>query len=203
MRYLVVGLVLAGGVASADPDSRYLKPWERENSVGVTLEGGGGWQRVDPNGITYRAEYLRFAPQVALSRWLYIAAAVQYGHIYGSSGTLDGQPYIPPGNGNLDESSGSLIAAQALVGAHALFGIVSGGFEVAPTGRWTSASSNAQYQTTTTGVTTIEFHARADVWATPNVSAGLMVGMDIASVRDFEAGLQVAFHFAPYDAMNR
>jgi hypothetical protein len=50
---------------------------------------------------------------------------------------------------------------------------------------------------------TVEFHGRADVWATPHFSAGVMVGMDISSVRDFQAGLQAAFHFEPYDAMVR
>ncbi|HET9990348.1 MAG TPA: hypothetical protein VFQ65_17575 [Kofleriaceae bacterium] len=201
MRYFVVGLVLASQIASADPEE-YRKPWERAGDVGVSLEIAGGWQRIHTNGITYRAEYLRFAPQIALGRWLYIGAAIQIGHIYGSSGMLDGQVYQPPGSsGFVDESTGTIAAPQALVGARDLIGIVSGAVEIAPTVRWTSASTNSQGLTFTTSVATIELHARADVWATPHLSAGLMVGMDLASVRDFEAGLQLAFHFEPYDTM--
>jgi hypothetical protein len=204
MRFLVVGLVLSTQLASAEPNEGYLKPWERTGDVGVTFELGGGWERIHPNGITYRAEYLRFAPQIALGRWLYAGGAIQMGHIYGSSGMLDGQVYQPPGtSGFVDESTGTITAPQVFVGARGLFEIVSGAIEVAPTVRWTSASTNSQGLSFTTSVTTIELHGRADVWATPHFSAGLMAGMDIASIHDFQAGLQVAFHFERYDTMKK
>ena len=117
---------------------------------------------------------------------------------------LDGQVYQPPGtSGFVDESTGTITAPQALVGARGLYEIVSGAIEVAPTARWTSASTNSQGLTFTTSVVTVELHGRADWWATPHVSAGIMAGMDIASIRDFQAGLQVAFHFEPYDAMKK
>jgi hypothetical protein len=201
MRFLALTLVLLSRIASADP-SDYLKPWEREGQVGVSFELGGGWQRVRTNGVTYRAEYLRFAPQVSLTRLLYLGAALQLGHIYSASGIADGM-YVPPGSSFVDESGGSIVEPQIFIAARGLISIVSGAVEVAPTVRWTSASTNYEYLTTTTSVTTLELHARADIWATARLSAGIAVGMDVASMHDFEAGLQFAFHFEPYDAMSR
>jgi hypothetical protein len=201
MRFLFVGLVFASRLASADPEDSQ-KPWNRENHAGVSLEVGGGWQRIQQNGITYRAEYLRFAPQVSLNRWLYIGGGLQFGHIYGGSGMLEAQPYDPVGN-LFDESTGTIVSGQALVGARGFFGIVSGAFEIAPTERWTNASANSAYATFSTSATMIELHGRLDVWATPHFSAGIMAGADTESIHDFEAGVQLAFHFEPYDTMKR
>jgi hypothetical protein len=199
MRFLFIGLVLASQVASADPEES-LKPWERENHAGVSLEIGGGWQRIRTNGLTYRAEYLRFAPQISLNRWFYVGAAFQFGHIYGSSGTLEGRPYDPVGS-VFDNSTGTDVAAQLLVGARGFFGIVSGALEIAPTERWTSSSGNSANASFTTSASMIEVHGRIDVWASPYFSAGIMATVDTESIHDFEAGLQLAFHFEPYDAM--
>jgi len=199
MRFLFVGLLFASHVASADPDDS-LKPWERENHAGVSLDIGGGWQRIRTNGITYRAEYLRFAPELSLNRWLYLGVAFQFGHIYGSSGTLDGQPFDPMGS-LYDDSTGTVVAGQVLAGARGFFGIMSGALEIAPTARWTSSTGNSSYATFTTSAAMIELHGRIDVWATPHLSAGIMVGANTESIHDFEAGLQLAFHFEPYDAM--
>ena len=90
-----------------------------------------------------------------------------------------------------------------VVGIRDRIGIVSGAFELAPSVRWTSASTNFLDQTFTTTLTTIEFHGRIDVWATPRFNAGLMVGGDLGSRHDLVAGLQLGFHFEAYDRMNR
>lgn len=215
MRYVLACLVLGVGVstASADPSEDYLKPWEHTDDSSTLLEVGGGWMRADPDGMTYRAEYIRFAPQLAFKRWFYVGAALQIGRIYGSSGTLNGMLPIPctgnaktctgPGNNLVDETSGTIVEPQAFLGVRDLVGIVSGSFEVAPTLRWTTASVNFLNQSFTTSVTTIELHARLDVWATPHVSAGIMVGSDFDTTRNLEGGLQVGFHWEPYDAMKR
>lgn len=105
------------------------------------------------------------------------------------------------GSDAYDESTGTIVEPQVFVGVRDRVGIVSGGFEIAPTVRWTTATTNYLNQSFTTSQTTIELHARADVWATPHVSAGLMVGADFNSLHDLEAGLQIGFHLEPYDAM--
>jgi hypothetical protein len=213
--YALAGLVVGVGVASADPPVDTLPPWEQPNNSGVFIDVGGGWMRADPDGMTYRAEYLRFAPQVSLNRWVYLGAAFELGRIYGSSGTLNGMlPSVCSGNikhlgctapssGLVDETSGTISEPQLFVGVRDLIGIVSGGFEIAPTERRTTASVNSLNQSFTTYVTTIELHARVDVWLTPRLTAGVTVGSDFDTVRDLQAGLQMGFHLEPYDAMNR
>lgn len=119
-------------------------------------------------------------------------------HCTGKPGTCTG-----PGSNLVDESTGSIIEPQVFVGVRDLVGILSGSFELAPTVRWTTASTSFLNQTFTTMVPTVELHARMDVWATPHVSAGIVVGSDFDTLRDLQAGLQIGFHFEPYDAMNR
>ncbi|MEP6860285.1 MAG: hypothetical protein ABJE66_06685 [Deltaproteobacteria bacterium] len=203
MRFLVAGLVLGAGVANADPSDSYVKPWDRHGDAGVFLEVGGGWQRLASHGITYRAEYVRFAPQISLTHYLYLGAALQYGHVYGAYGAPDDPLSVPIVLQTGDNSNGEILEPQVFLGVRNLIGIFSGGAEVAPTLRWLSAGVNSEYMTNAQFLTTIELHARGDIWPTPHVSAGVMVGMDISSIRDFQAGLQIGFHFEPYDAMNR
>ena len=217
--YALAGLVFGAGmsVASADPPADQpadrVAPWDQPNNSGVFIDVGGGWMRADPDGMTYRAEYLRFAPQVSINRWFYVGAAFELGKIYDSSGQLNGMlpsvcsgnikhlGCVAPSSGLVDETSGTISEPQVFVGVRDLIGIVSGGFEIAPSERRTTASVNSLNQSFTTYVTTIELHARADVWLTPRLTAGVTVGSDFDTVRDLQAGLQVGFHFEPYDAM--
>lgn len=206
MRYFVVGMVLALGIGSAAaqpaPGSQY--EWRKPNTAGVFLDVGGGWQRFENNGVTYRVEYARFAPQVSLNRYLYIGAALEVGNIYGAYGTPDNAAMLPPVLQGIDRGIGTVMAPQLVVGGRGLFGDFSVGGEVAPTIRWFSSGPNADAgMGQVTYTTTVAIHGRADFWATPNVTAGILVGMDISSIRDFEAGLFVGFHFEPYDAMKR
>ncbi|MEO8843128.1 MAG: hypothetical protein ABI591_19515 [Kofleriaceae bacterium] len=206
MRYVLVGALVASsfGGASADPLPESGKAWERPNTAGVFLEISGGWERLHPpNGLTYRAGYLRFAPGVSLNHFLYLGAAMQLGRIYSAYGVPDSALAAIPANDFTDEGNGSTLAGQVFLGVRDLIGIVAVGGEVAPTLRETSAGMNFEYAADKSYVTTIEVHGRVDVWATPHLSVGVMAGMDIASIRDFEAGLQLGFHLEPYDAMNR
>lgn len=206
MRHALVGWIVASSIggASADPLPESVKAWDRPNTAGLFLEISGGWERLHPpNGLTYRAEYLRFAPGVSLNRFLYLGAAIQLGRIYSAYGARDSAFAAVPANDYTDEGNGSTLAGQVFLGVRDLIGIVAVGGEVAPTVRETSAGMNFEYAADKSYVTTIEVHGRVDVWATPHISAGVMAGMDIASIRNFQAGLQVGFHLEPYDAMNR
>jgi hypothetical protein len=225
MSYIVAGLVLGLGttIASAEPDEPIeYRPAEPTDSVphsrsaydsGTAIDIGAGWMRVDPDGVSYRAKYLRFAPQASFKRWFYVGAAFEVGNIYGSSGTMNGMLPVPctgntatctgPGNPLWDQSTGTIVEPQVFFGARDLVGIVSGSFEVAPTVRWTSSAVSFVNQTFTTTERTIEVHGRVDVWVLPRISAGIMVGSDFDTVRNLSAGLQIGFHYEPYDLMNR
>ena len=203
MRYVLVWLALIGGTRSvlAQPASGSQYDWRKPNSSGVFLDLGAGWERVHPNGFTYRSEYLRIAPAVSINHLIYIGAAFELGNIYSAYGSPDGKGAAVGANDFMDEGSGSTLAGQVFLGVRDLVGIVSFGGEVAPTFRETSAGMNFEYTADKTSVTTIELHARGDVWLVPNITAGVTVGMDVASIRDFIAGLQLGFHLEPYDAM--
>lgn len=202
MRFLI-GVALVGSTASAlaQPAAGSQYDWRKPNSAGVFLELGAGWERVHPNGFTYRSEYLRIAPGVSLNRFLYLGAAFQLGNIYSAYGAPDDKGAAVHANDFMDEGNGSTLGGQVFLGVRDLIGVVSFGGEVAPTFRETSAGLNFEYTADKTSVTTLELHARGDVWLLPNITAGIMIGMDVASIRDFQAGLQVGFHLEPYDAM--
>lgn len=58
MRYVVVVvLVLAGSIATADPLPESATRWRQPNDSGTFLEVGAGWMRAEPDGRTYRAQY--------------------------------------------------------------------------------------------------------------------------------------------------
>ena len=230
MRYLLAGLVIAGtSLASADPtvivpdgpteyrpaeSTDHAPAWKRQGDRGTFIEVGTGFMSSFREGMTYHAEYLRFAPEISITRWFYVGVGFQIGDIYKSSGKLNGElpvvcsPSVDmleciPNSNAIDESSGTLTEGQLLIGIRDRFGIVSGGVELAPTLRRTTASTNALNESFTTNSGMLELHARADVWATPHFNAGLMVGADTGSRHDLMAGLQIGFHFEPYDGMHK
>ena len=213
---MLVGLVLVGGIgiASADPLPEHLYGWRKPSDSGTFIEVGTGLMSANRDGLTYRAQYLRFAPQVSINRWFYVGAGFQIGEIYKSTGKLNGELPVTcspgvsmldciPNNPMLDETSGTITEGQLFVGIRDRIGIVSGALELAPTLRRTTASTNALNEAFTTDGTTLELHARADIWATPHFNAGIMVGADTSSRHDLMAGLQLGFHFEAYDDMNR
>jgi len=204
MRFVLVGLVLAGGLASADPLPESSYDYKKPNTSGVFLDVGGGWQRFATDGVTYRTEYVRFAPQVSLNQFLYVGAALGVGNIYGAYGTPDNAATLPPVLQGINRGIGTVMEPQLVLGARGLFGLVSAGGEIAPMIRWFSSGPNSDSgMGAVTYSTTIAIHGRADFWATPHFTAGVMVGMDVSSIRDFQAGLSVGFHFEPYDTMKR
>jgi hypothetical protein len=214
MNYLLAVLVLGVGIGSASAEPAEGYGWKAPNSSGTSIDVGAGWMRDDPDGMTYDAKYLRFAPQATFKRYFYVGAAFEVGTIYGSHGTLngmlpatcEGQPggfCKGPGNDLLDHTTGTIVEPQVFFGVRDLVGIVSGSFEVAPTVRWTSSAFSFVNQSFTTTEKTIELHARVDVWVVPRISAGIMVGSDFDTTRNLQAGLVIGFHYEPYDLINR
>src|SRR3569623_1639913 len=78
----------AAGVASAQPSEALVIAPPAPKSIHMPLaDAGAGATRLDPgNGQTYRGEYLRFAPQVTLSRVLYFGAELDIGSFDASEG---------------------------------------------------------------------------------------------------------------------
>jgi hypothetical protein len=227
-----LGLVVVGGISIASADPTVILPegpteyrpaeatdhgpsWKVAHDAGVLLEVGTGVMSADRLGVNYHAQYLRFAPEVSINRWFYVGAGFQIGGIYKSHGTLAGMfpvtcspgaggaDCIPSPDQSISESGGTITDGQLLIGIRDRVGIVSGGLELAPTLRRITASTNSFNEAFTTDGTTLEVHARGDVWITPHINVGFMVGANTTSRHDLMAGLQIGFHFEPYDDMNR
>jgi len=229
---MLVGLVLVGGVGIASADPTVIVPeepteyrpaettdhgpsWKVAHEAGTFIEVGTGVMSADRDGVNYHAQYLRFAPEVSINRWFYVGAGFQIGGIYKSRGKLDGMlpvtcsegptgaDCIPIPDQDIDESGGTVTDGQLLIGVRDRIGIVSGGLELAPTLRRITASVNSLNEAFTTDDATIELHARGDIWITPHINAGVMVGANTTSRHDVMGGMQIGFHFEPYDSMNR
>lgn len=207
---LAVVVVASSNLAYAEPEGDPFANYNRQTDSGVFVDIGGGYERNSPDGITYRSEYVRFAPQVAVGRNVYIGAGFDIGRIFDSYGQMNGmlptqcsghQGTCHGGSNLYDNTTGTVVEPQAFVGVRDMVSIVSGGFELVPTWRWTSASVSWLNQSFTTRQLTLELHLRADVWITPHVTAGLTAGMDYDSFSNLTGGLQIGFHLAPYDLM--
>src|SRR3569623_1594004 len=100
----------AAGVASAQPsDARGIAPPAPASASGMWSDFGAGATRLDPgNGQTYRGEYLRFAPQVTLSRVLYFGAELDIGSFDAS----DGPANTAAGRGEGSTGSGTPMTTQ-------------------------------------------------------------------------------------------
>ena len=65
MRALVVALVIGSvGLASADPLPESAFDWRRPNDSGVFVEVASGLRHAERDGVTYSADFVRFAPHV-------------------------------------------------------------------------------------------------------------------------------------------
>lgn len=213
---VAVGVLGLASVASAEPESPGL--WRSAApSGGVWVDAGVGVARIDPgNDSTYRGEYVRFAPQMSFHRNFYIGAELDVGtideviNLSPNACRSSGGGTCPSGNGSLittpmdPHTDGSLAAAKALFGVRALAGPISVGGEFAAGIRHASLKSATGYDVLVSEDTpTFEVHALADLWLTPKLTVGVMVGADLANTNNLSAGLEVGFHLESFDRMRR
>jgi hypothetical protein len=211
---VAVGVLGLASVASADPESSSL--WRSSSpSGGVWVDAGVGVARVDPgNDSTYRGEYVRFAPQMSFHRNFYLGAELDVGQIDElvtanpnacrtsgggecTGGSLIDTPMDPHANG-------STAAAKALFGMRALAGPISVGGEFAAGIRHASLKSATGYDVLVSEDTpTFEVHGHVDLWLTPKLTVGAMIGADLTDTNNLSAGLEVGFHLEAFDRMRR
>lgn len=208
---LVVALVLVAGTAAADPAIIFgpsdTVPTEgpvhvyQPHGSGMWLDFGAGVSRVSPgNGGSYNGQFVRFAPQATLNRHIYVGAELDVGSFDGDAIASDsnasrggtGATMAPNG------VTGSRSAAKAVVGARAMAGSISGGVELAGGVQFTEVT-NASMVSNEAQRGVIEAHGRLDLWLSPVVSIGGMVGADLTEKDNMTAALQLSFHFESYD----
>jgi len=194
---LVVAVVLACGVAAADPiDADYVRYRSRE--TGMWLDLGALWERVDPgNGEGYAGKLVHFAPHVMLNQTFYLGGEVEVGTITGTS-----QSVLARNQGSMQPIDpsvhGSLAAIKAVVGLRARAGMVTGGAELAAGMRHASLEDAMNVEIT--GVAdkgVVEAHGRVDVWISRAISIGALAGVDLFDSTNVMVGLDVGLHFEP------
>jgi hypothetical protein len=207
---LVVASLFVAGTAAADPELVFgpsdtapsvgrLHVYEPATS-GMWIDFGAGVARVAPgDGGVYNGQFVRFAPQATLNRHFYIGAELDIGSLDGNAIASDSN--AARGAGSIMAPAGvtgTTGAAKALVGARAMAGIVSGGVELAGGVQHATVTNDSMVSNDSArGV--IEAHGRLDLWVSPHLSIGGMVGADLTEKDNMTATLQLGFHFVPYD----
>ena len=207
-----IGFVIAcglGGTAVAQPgieadapDLSYALP----SPTGAWLDFGVLYGRVEPTaGTTLSTEMFRFGPRASLNRFFYVGAELDVGRISGQvssqtdfarSDSTTGGMTLPSG---LENQTGTIAMAKAVVGARLLAGPFSGAAELAAGVRdYMTTDGAAQFgQGYFGGV--YEAHGRLDFWVTPKLSVGALANVDLVDKNDVSVGLLVGFHFMAYD----
>ena len=205
-KVLVASLLIAG-TAAADPgygpsdvqstQAVYNLP---APSTGMWVDFGGGVERVAPgNGGVYSGHFLRFAPQTTITRHFYVGAEINIGSFDGDSVGSDAATARGTGGSTMasDGITGNLAGAKLVAGVRAIAGRISGGVELAGGIQYTELTTTMGSNDTGRGL--VEARGRLDLWVTPHVTVGGMVGADLTNENNLSAGLQVGFHFVPFD----
>ena len=201
-KVLVASLMLVGSAFADDvaPTAAMYSHHKEPATSGMWVDFGGGAERFAPgDGSTYSGQYLRFAPQTTIRRHFYVGAEMHIAMFDGDS--------PPPTTAALGNSSspmsvalsGSTAGALAIGGVRAMAGVLSGGVELAVGYELTSISGNAVQTWHKSDGAVVQTRGRLDLWLSPHITGGGMVGIDLTDSHNLQAGLQVGFHFEPYD----
>ena len=205
---LVVASLFVAGTAAADPEiivgpsdtapvARAVYVDQRPPTSGMWIDFGAGVQRIAPgNGSVYDGKFVRFAPLTTIHRHFYLGAEIDVG-------SFDDNATKPTsaargGSTTMDGVTGALCSAKVVVGARAMAGIFSGGVELAGGVQYTELTT-VSLGTNEIGRGVIEARGRLDLWFSPHVSIGGMVGTDLTEKDNMTAALQLGFHFEPFD----
>ena len=204
MRNVVIAasLLMFGGVAAADDfyvsDGQVVSPRSGLDTQGMFVDVGVGVQKISPgDGNTYQANTLRFAPQAMFGRHIYAGAEMDIGSFDNTtdnttiSRTTGGDSMSPAGA----VSSGTTIAAKAIVGFRATAGRISGGFELASGVRYVRTQDVNGTSIGDNGAFVIEARGRLDLWLSRSLTVGGIVGKDLDNSDGVMAGLQLGLHF--------
>jgi hypothetical protein len=182
----ILFLVAFSSVASADS-------WTEVGLVRSRLDMGGGHE-VDAYSV-------RFAPRVHLRDGFYGGLELDGGRISGDVGVPPAYRSTGTETGPTTAVNGEAYSIGALLGMRVRAGSISGGGElVAGFHRADLRDVNGLEVAWINGdETMIEGRARLDVWLTPTLTVGGVVGVELDQPRDLSAGLMLGVHFSPYD----
>ncbi len=206
---LAIVLVAAtAGVASAQPSAALVVASPvHDDTSGMWLDFGVGATRIDPgNGETYRGHFVRFAPQTTIDRLFYLGAELDIGSFDGPepvaasaaarAGSTTTYPMAP-----LD--TGSVAAAKLIGGVRMMAGAFTGGVELAAGVRYVSFTNTSGVTTLIDGTGVVEARGRIDLWLSPHLTVGALVGTELVRRDELTLGLNLGLHFEPFDHSRR
>lgn len=188
LRAIVIVAAL-GATASADPFAG--DSW---------LEVGLFRARIAmPDGHQVQGYAVSFSPRLPLKHHLYAGAELDRGDISGTITTPAAFRQIGGETGPTSDVVGEFLAVRLVFGVRARAGIITAGGELAAgfhREQFNDPLGN-QLATVEANSTQLEARARMDLWITPQLSLGAMVGAD--DHQDLAAGLVLGLHFSPFD----
>ncbi len=197
---VIAAVLLVCAVASADPsDDIYLVRHQepRIQEGGMFVDFGVNATKIDGgDGLIYRGEFARFAPQIALNRSFYIGGEIDIGQMDAVVGTTNNaaRSTMATPMGEL-EKTGTLAAGKFVAGARMNAGIITGAVELAPGVRYIELPTDYGANLLVKTEAVMEVRGRLDLWALNNFTVGGIVGADLAHTTDVMVGLQLGLHF--------
>ena len=155
------------------------------------------------DGHTVQGYSVQFSPRFNLDKLFYAGAELDGGRISGDIAT----PQVFRVNGGemapTSAVTGEAYAIAALVGMRLRVGAVSAGGElVAGFHRAELRDANSlELASIESDTTMLQGRARLDLWVSPQLSLGGVVGMELDDPKEMTAGIMLGLHFAPYDGM--
>jgi hypothetical protein len=196
-------LVAMSATAAADPvsDAFWNRAPAHSSFAGDSwLELGAMRARIAmPGGHEVQGYALSFSPRLPLKHHLYAGAELDRGDV---SGSISTPAAFRESGGNVGPTSdvvGNYTSVRMLLGVRARTGVISAGGELAA-GFYREQFNDplgVQLATVEANSTQLEARARMDLWLTPQISLGAMVGAD--NHQDLTAGLILGLHIGHYD----
>ena len=209
MRSSIALIILFAGSAYADPEIVGPSDVAPSHSVfvrdshaqpaGMWLDFGAGAASVAPgDGNVYKGSFVRFAPQATINRVLYLGAEINIGSFDTSTPSSNTAARASGVDAPMSVHVDGTVGAVSLVaGARAMAGIFSGAVELAGGVRYTTVSVSNSFNTETQGV--VQARGRVDLWVTPHLSIGGIVGKDLTDTQSMMVGLNLGLHFERFD----
>lgn len=182
-------LVAMSATASADPFAG--DSWLELGAMRARIEMPGGHQ--------VQGWALSFSPRLPLKHHLYAGTEIDRGDVAGSIMTPAAFRESGGEVGPTSDVVGNYTSLRLLLGVRARTGALSAGGELAA-GFYREQFNDPlgqQLATVEANSTQLEARARMDLWITPHLSVGAMVGAD--DHQDLSAGLSLGLHIGPYD----
>lgn len=146
---------------------------------------------------------VRFSPRFNMRDGFYGGFELDGGRISGNIATPTAFRATGGEVGPTSAVNGEAYALAALLGLRLRVGVISGGAELAAgVHRAELRDANAiELATIDSTSKMFEGRARLDLWVTPQLSIGGVVGVELDQPTSMTAGLMLGLHFAAYDGM--